>query len=73
MPLRFFPDWFIRLAYLTPFPHTVNALVEVYLGVLTGTELLQALLGQLLWAVGLIVVAQLTLRAGVRRLVIQGG
>lgn len=73
MPLRFFPDWFIRLAYLTPFPHTVNALIEVYLGVLTGSELLQTLLGQLLWAVVLILAAQLTLRAGVRRLVIQGG
>jgi ABC-2 type transport system permease protein len=73
MPLRFFPDWFVRLAYLTPFPHTVNALIEVYLGVLTGPELLKTLLGQLLWAVALILAAQLALRAGVRRLVIQGG
>ncbi len=73
MPLRFFPGWFVRLAYLTPFPHTMNAVVEVYLGVLTGPELLATLLGQLLWAVGLIAAAQLALRAGVRRLVIQGG
>lgn len=73
MPLRFFPGWFVRLAYLTPFPHTVNALIEVYLGVLTGPELLKTLLGQLLWAVALILAAQLALRAGVRRLVIQGG
>ena len=73
MPLRFFPGWFVRLAYLTPFPHTVNALIEVYLGVLTGPELLQTLLGQLLWAVALILAAQLALRAGVRQLVIQGG
>lgn len=73
MPLRFFPAWFVRLAYLTPFPHTVNALVEVYLGVLTGPELLGTLLGQLLWALALIGVGQLVLRAGVRQLVIQGG
>ena len=73
MPIRFFPGWFVRLAYLTPFPHTVNALIEIYLGVLTGPELLQTLLGQLLWAVALILAAQLALRAGVRRLVIQGG
>jgi ABC-2 type transport system permease protein len=73
MPLRFFPAWFVRLAYLTPFPHMVNALVEVYLGVLTGAELLETLLGQLLWALALIGAGQLALRAGVRRLVILGG
>jgi ABC-2 type transport system permease protein len=73
MPLRFFPDWFVRLAYLTPFPHTVNTIVEVYLGMLTGPALIQALLGQLLWAAVLVAAGQLVLRAGVRQLVIQGG
>ena len=73
MPLRFYPDWFITLANLTPFPAMVNTLVEIYLGVLTGPALLQALLSQLGWAVGLIVVGQWVLRAGLRRLVIQGG
>jgi ABC-2 type transport system permease protein len=73
MPIRFFPAWFVWLAHLTPFPHTVNTLIEVYLGVLTGPALMRALLAQLLWAMALIVAGQLVLRAGVRRLVIQGG
>jgi ABC-2 type transport system permease protein len=73
MPLRFFPDWFVRLCYLTPFPHMVNTVIEVYLGVLQGPALLQALLAQLLWLVALVAIGQLVLRAGVRRLVIQGG
>jgi ABC-2 type transport system permease protein len=73
MPLRFFPDWFVRLCYLTPFPATVNTVTEVYLGMLTGPELLQALLGQVLWIVILAIMGQLVLRAGVRKLVIQGG
>jgi len=73
MPLRFFPDWFINLCNLTPFPAMINTVVEVYLGVLTGPELIQALLTQLLWAVILIGAGQLVLRAGVRKLVIQGG
>ncbi len=73
MPLRFFPGWFVRLCYLTPFPHMVNTVVEIYLGVLRGPALLQALLGQLLWLVALVAIGQLVLRAGVRRLVIQGG
>jgi ABC-2 type transport system permease protein len=73
MPLRFFPDWFVRLCYLTPFPHTVNTVVEVYLGLLSGPDLARALLGQLLWLLGLVAAGQVVLRAGVRRLVIQGG
>ncbi len=73
MPLRYFPDWFVRLCYLTPFPHTVNTVVEVYLGLLSMPELVRALLGQALWAVLLIAAGQLVLQAGVRRLVILGG
>jgi ABC-2 type transport system permease protein len=73
MPLRFFPVWFIQLCYLTPFPHMINTIVETYLGVLTGPALVQALLGQLLWLIILISAGQILLRAGVRRLVIQGG
>jgi ABC-2 type transport system permease protein len=73
MPLRFFPAWFVQLCYLTPFPHIVNTLVEVYLGVLTGPAVIQALLGQLLWVLILVGTGQFVLRAGVRRLVIQGG
>jgi ABC-2 type transport system permease protein len=73
MPLRFFPDWFVRLAKLTPFPAMVNTVIEVYLGVLTGPQILWALLTQLLWVALLFAAGQLVFRAGVRRLVIQGG
>jgi len=47
--------------------------VEVYLGVLTGPELVQALAIQGLWIIGLIAISQLVLRSAVRRLVILGG
>jgi len=73
MPLRFFPDWVIKLSYLTPFPHMLNTVVEVYLGVLQGFELLRAFSIQILWIILLVLSAQLALRAGVRRLVILGG
>jgi ABC-2 type transport system permease protein len=73
MPLRFFPDWVQTLAYLTPFPHMLNTVVEVYLGVLTSTELIKALLAQVAWAVALIIVCQIVLRLGTKRLVILGG
>jgi ABC-2 type transport system permease protein len=73
MPLRYFPEWVNQIAHLTPFPHTVNSVVEVYLGVIQGSEIIHVLLLQVFWAAALIAAGQLTLRAGVRRLVILGG
>ena len=73
MPLRFFPEWVQTLAYLTPFPHLLNTVVEVYLGVVTGPALAQALLAQALWAAGLALLCQLVLARATRRLVILGG
>jgi ABC-2 type transport system permease protein len=73
MPLRFFPDWVQTLAYLTPFPHMLNTVVEVYLGVLTPSQLVHALLAQLAWAVALVVTCHIVLRLGTKRLVILGG
>lgn len=73
MPMRFLPQWFVQLCYLTPFPHMVNTIVEVYLGLLTEDQIISALFAQTIWIVILVGASQLMLRAGVRRLVIQGG
>jgi len=73
MPLRFYPDWFVTLAYSTPFPSMVNTVIEVYLGVLDPLALWQALGVQVLWLSLLVGLGQILLRVGLRRLVIQGG
>ncbi len=73
MPLRLYPDWLQAVAQWTPFPHMLNTVVEIYLGILQGPALWQALLMQLVWAVGLAVLGQILLRTAVRRLVILGG
>jgi ABC-2 type transport system permease protein len=73
MPLRFFPDWFVKICALTPFPYMINTVVEVYLGVVQGTALIQALLMQIFWITGLILAGELVLRSGIRKLVILGG
>jgi ABC-2 type transport system permease protein len=73
MPLRFFPDWVQQLAYLTPFPHMLNTVVEVYLGALSGTELIRVLLAQVFWVAALLALCQVVLCRGTRRLVILGG
>ena len=51
----------------------VNTTIEVYLGLLTGAALWQALITQFGWALALSLLCQLILRAGMRSLVIQGG
>ena len=73
MPLSFLPDCFERLCHLTPFPAMVSTVIEIYLGKLTGPDLLQALGMQLAWVIVLFAAGQVVLRAGVRKLVIQGG
>ena len=73
MPLRLYPDWFVQICYLTPFPAPFNTAIEIYLGVLSGQALWAALLNQLFWIIVLTALAVLVLRAGVHKLVIQGG
>ena len=73
MPLSFLPDWVQQLANWTPFPHMLNSIVELYTGLVSGGEALGLLLSQLAWAAGLLLLAQLLLRLGLRRLVILGG
>ena len=73
MPLRFFPDWFIRICYLTPFPHMINSIVETYLGMGSGADSLKAIISQAIWAMLLFLAGQVVFRAGVKRLVVQGG
>jgi ABC-2 type transport system permease protein len=73
MPLRFYPDWIVRIAYLTPFPYMFNTIIEIYLGVVTGQALVESILLQAAWALGLITLGQIVMRSGIRKLVIQGG
>lgn len=73
MPLNLLPEWFGKLAAYTPFPSILNTPMQVYLGKLGGADLPGAFAAQLLWFLGLFGLCLLALRAGVRRLVVQGG
>jgi ABC-2 type transport system permease protein len=73
MPIRYFPEWFQQVCYLTPFPHLINTIVEIYLGVVDGPELINIVLLQICWALGLMAFCYWVLNAGIRRLVILGG
>jgi ABC-2 type transport system permease protein len=73
IPLRLYPDWFSHLCSLTPFPAMFNTSVEVYLGLVGGPALWRALGIQLGWFIVLAAACAVVQRAGIRRLVIQGG
>ncbi len=73
LPLRLLPDWFTHLANFTPFPSMMNSPVEIYLGILNGSQLFSAIFAQVLWLGLLYVVCRVVLAAGIKKLVIQGG
>ena len=73
MPLRYFPDWVIQISDWTPFPSMLNTLLDIYIGTLNGLEMWQALGVQIIWIGVLVLLAQVGIRAGVKRLVILGG
>lgn len=73
LPLRFYPEWFVKLCYLTPFPAMVNTPIELYLGLVSGRDTSIAVMGQIFWFLALLALGNLVLRAGIKHLVIQGG
>ena len=73
IPLTFFPDWLEQIARALPFAAMVQIPVDIFLEQATGAELAFALLVQGIWAVVLLGLARISLAAGTRKLVIQGG
>jgi len=73
LPLRLFPEWTQTIFNLTPFPSMVNTPIDIWIGLISGTEIWLAIGIQLIWLLLLVWLCQVTVRAGVRHLVIQGG
>jgi ABC-2 type transport system permease protein len=73
IPLTLFPDWLALFSRLTPFGAGVYIPFEIYLGLMQGDALLWGLGIQVFWVIVLVLLDHITLRLGVRKLVIQGG
>jgi ABC-2 type transport system permease protein len=73
LPLSFFPGWLRDTAHALPFAATVQTPIDVWLGKHHGAALPGVLALQALWALVFLGLGRLTLRAGARKLVIQGG
>jgi ABC-2 type transport system permease protein len=73
MPLSFFPDWLRTVARGLPFAAILQTPVDVWLGKHDGAGLAGVIALQVLWALVLLALGRVALRAGARRLVVQGG
>ena len=73
IPLSLMPDWLREVAQALPFPGIAYVPLSIYVGTIAGREIWTAILGQLAWAVGLLVFARLVWYGASRRIVIQGG
>ena len=72
-PIDYFPGWLGTLAGCLPFRHVIYTPCAIYLGRLQGAQVGQALLSQVLWALGLMFVSRFSFNLIRRHLTIQGG
>jgi ABC-2 type transport system permease protein len=73
MPLAFFPGWLRTLAQALPFASILQTPVDFWLGKHNGFAAVGFFALQLFWAAVLLALGRVALRAGARKLVVQGG
>lgn len=73
IPLWFMPDWMQGIIQFTPFSSIYFIPAQIYLGNITGAEILFSYLRQSCWIVLLFLIGELLWRQGIKKLVIQGG
>jgi ABC-2 type transport system permease protein len=72
LPLTFFPDWLRQLAYALPFASILQTPIDLWLGK-PHWPIAAMLALQVGWALALLGLGRLALRAGRHKLVVQGG
>ncbi|MFI1920175.1 ABC transporter permease [Nocardia sp. NPDC020380] len=73
VPVHLFPDWLRDIAYATPFPAMLQWPIDVLSGRTTGLAAVEIVAVQCFWVLLLVGAGQLMLRAGRRKLEVQGG
>lgn len=73
LPLNIFPDGIRQVALALPWASYVQTPADLWLGTHTGWDAVGALGLQALWAVALLALCELVLRAATRKVVVQGG
>lgn len=72
-PLTLFPPAFKAVADVLPFKHLVYTPAAIYLGWIQGPDIWRALLIQLCWGAGLLVLGRIVFRLILSKIAIQGG
>jgi ABC-2 type transport system permease protein len=73
IPLPFFPDWMQSVIAVLPFRGLIDTPIRIFIGDLSISGGLFALLQQAVWICVFIAIGRFILARGVRRLIIQGG
>lgn len=73
VPIRYFPDWLQPIVLALPFASIMQTPADLFVGRIEGSSALGAVLEQVVWAVALLIAAQLVTVLATRRVVVQGG
>ncbi|MFA7659220.1 MAG: ABC-2 family transporter protein [Candidatus Gastranaerophilaceae bacterium] len=73
IPLTFFPHWLLTIANLLPFKEMSYSPVAIYLGIITGPQIIETIIFQLLWAVALLFLSRLFYTFAIKKITVQGG
>lgn len=73
LPVPWFPGWLRTIADWSPWPAMLQHPLDILSGRLVGADLGLVVANQVVWAVLLLALGQVVLRAGRRRLEVQGG
>ncbi|TQM64397.1 ABC-2 type transport system permease protein [Humibacillus xanthopallidus] len=73
LPVPWFPDWLRTVATWSPFPSMLQQPIDILAGRVVGAGIATSLAIQLFWVTALLALGQVVLRAGRRRLEVQGG
>jgi ABC-2 type transport system permease protein len=73
IPLYFFPAWFTSIAYALPFQAVFNIPLSIYIGKITGYDILSGIGIQLVWLLVLSLVVFLAWRYTKKRIMVYGG
>ena len=73
LPVPWFPDWLRTIAQWSPFPSMLQNPIDILAGRVVGVDVVGTVAGQVCWVVALLGLGQVALRAGRRRLEVQGG
>ena len=73
IPLWFMPGFMRTLIGFTPFESIYFTPVQIYLGKITGSEIILGFAKQIIWIVALLLLGFMVWQKGQKKIVVQGG